>query len=200
MIATRDKIIGTALLQLSRKGYAGISLRDIAEEVGIKAASIYNHFRSKKEIVEAVYAHIEKTLDAGLLKQDKIRSVTREHTFGTLWFEWFKEYKKILHTPGYQNIIRLLSIEQYADDTAARIILEYMIEKPLRIAEKICGNYLPENSDVSTALFAAEFFYPLFGMMHEFILRVSHNQKTTSVEKKMKNHIEFFGSLMRDGK
>lgn len=196
MQTTREKIIATALMHLSQKGYAGISLRDIAGDVGIKAASIYNHFKGKKELVLAVYAYIEQMLETGLLSPEKIDNSSAQVPFGTLWNEWFEEYKKQLHTNQYQNVIRLLSIEQYADSTAARLILEYMIEKPLRIAEKICGGYFKDISSMNSRLFAAEFFYPLFGMMHEFILRISHNQNTAFIENRMKSHIDFFGRLI----
>ena len=36
-------------------GVAGVAQRQIAERVGIKAASLYHHFASKNEIVEAVF-------------------------------------------------------------------------------------------------------------------------------------------------
>ena len=36
------------------KGFAATSMRDLAESVGIEAASLYNHIRSKNEILEAI--------------------------------------------------------------------------------------------------------------------------------------------------
>lgn len=36
------------------KGFAATSMRDLAETVGIEAASLYNHIRSKNEILEAI--------------------------------------------------------------------------------------------------------------------------------------------------
>lgn len=193
---TRDTIISTALVHLSQKGYAGVSLRDIAADVGIKASSIYNHFKGKKEVVEAVYIFIEQQLEGDLLEQEKVQSLTVDSTFGSLWTGWFSKYKQKLDTADYQNIIRLLSIEQYSDSNAARIIIEYMIEKPLKIAEAICGKFIPAGSGADANIFASEFFYPLFGMMHEFILRVSLKQNTLKIEQRMKTHIQFIGRLI----
>lgn len=36
------------------KGFAATSMRDLADAVGIEAASLYNHIRSKNEILEAI--------------------------------------------------------------------------------------------------------------------------------------------------
>jgi len=54
-IKTRDRIINAAIILFSDKGYSKISMRDIAEKVGIKAASLYNHFKSKEEILHTLY-------------------------------------------------------------------------------------------------------------------------------------------------
>ena len=54
-IGTREKIISAAIALFSDRGYSKVSVRDIAKEVGIKAASLYNHFRSKEEILHTLY-------------------------------------------------------------------------------------------------------------------------------------------------
>ena len=49
--ATADEIREAALEQFARDGYSSTSMRDIASRVGIKAASLYNHFGSKEAIL-----------------------------------------------------------------------------------------------------------------------------------------------------
>lgn len=54
------------------KGFSATSMRDLAETIGIEAASLYNHIRSKNEILEAICfevanrfnTHLE-TIEAG---------------------------------------------------------------------------------------------------------------------------------------
>lgn len=50
----RRLILDRAARLLRSNGYHQTSLREIAEAVGIRKASLYHHFRSKEEIVEAV--------------------------------------------------------------------------------------------------------------------------------------------------
>ena len=52
---TREKIIKAAIILFSDIGYSKVSVRDIAKKVGIKAASLYSHFRSKQEILHSLY-------------------------------------------------------------------------------------------------------------------------------------------------
>ena len=52
--SSRDKILAVATRIAQAHGYGGLNLRTLAEEVGIKAASIYHHFPSKADLATAV--------------------------------------------------------------------------------------------------------------------------------------------------
>ena len=47
-MTTRDKILDEALTLFAENGYDGTSVEEIAEKVGIKAPSLYNHFKGKR--------------------------------------------------------------------------------------------------------------------------------------------------------
>lgn len=50
-----DKVAFTLLLE---KGYEGTNMRKISEEVGIKAASLYFYYKSKKDIFISIYGNL----------------------------------------------------------------------------------------------------------------------------------------------
>ena len=52
--ATFRRLLDCAYRQFSKNGYAGTSMRGIADETGIALGSIYNHFDSKEAIFRAV--------------------------------------------------------------------------------------------------------------------------------------------------
>ncbi len=51
---TKNKIIEKALELFSKNGYDSVSVAQIAEAVGIKASSLYNHFSCKQAIFDAI--------------------------------------------------------------------------------------------------------------------------------------------------
>lgn len=53
--ASREKIMNAAQRLFARRGFEGISIRDIAKAVGMTTASLYYHFPSKEEIFVAVH-------------------------------------------------------------------------------------------------------------------------------------------------
>ena len=50
----REDILEAAKKSAQAHGYGGLSMRDLAAEVGIKAASLYYHFPSKADLASAV--------------------------------------------------------------------------------------------------------------------------------------------------
>src|SRR4051794_41396380 len=49
-----EEILAAARQSAQAHGYGGLNFRDLADEVGIKAASIYHHFPSKADLGAAV--------------------------------------------------------------------------------------------------------------------------------------------------
>ncbi len=53
-ISRKDVIVQAAANLFLEKGYKAASMRDLAERVGVEAASLYNHIRSKTELLHDI--------------------------------------------------------------------------------------------------------------------------------------------------
>lgn len=70
----KEEIIYTATKLFKKKGYSAITMRDIASEMGIKAASLYNHIKSKQDILSEIIISLALDFTDGmkdLKKSDK---------------------------------------------------------------------------------------------------------------------------------
>ena len=83
----KDLIIRRAAAMFREKGFPATSMRDLAESVGIEAASLYNHIQSKSEILQEIIFHIANDCNVHLDSIDipslnniqKIESLIRFH-------------------------------------------------------------------------------------------------------------------------
>ena len=64
MMDTRQRILREALRLFSQRGYDAVSVEQIAEAVGIKAPSLYKHYKGKQDIFDAVFAETARRYDA----------------------------------------------------------------------------------------------------------------------------------------
>jgi AcrR family transcriptional regulator len=63
--ATRRKILDAAARTFRDKGYAATTLNDIADAAEIRAASLYYYFRSKEDLLDAVFGiGMQRVVDA----------------------------------------------------------------------------------------------------------------------------------------
>lgn len=82
--AREDAIVQAVNRLLAEKGFDGMTVDEVAAEVGVAKASLYKHFPSKEHLAAAAMVRILQrtlahmaTLDEGMPAQDKLKSVVR---------------------------------------------------------------------------------------------------------------------------
>ena len=60
---TKEKILDEALTLFSEKGYANVFVGDIADRVGIKAPSLYKHYKNKQAIFDAIIDEMNRRFE-----------------------------------------------------------------------------------------------------------------------------------------
>jgi AcrR family transcriptional regulator len=85
--AKRELILAEAAKLFKDRGYSGTSMRDLAGQVGMEAASMYNHIKSKDELLDTICFRISDTYISQLAEiertaipyGEKIKSLVRLH-------------------------------------------------------------------------------------------------------------------------
>ena len=61
---TKQKILLESLRLFSQRGYDAVSVEQIAAAVGIKAPSLYKHYKKKQDIFDAIFEETAKRYEA----------------------------------------------------------------------------------------------------------------------------------------
>lgn len=67
-LSRKEEIITVASRLFKEKGYSAVSVRDIAEKMGMKAASLYNHIESKQEILSILVLDLARKFTSGMAR------------------------------------------------------------------------------------------------------------------------------------
>ena len=62
----KEQIVNTAAKLFKEKGYSAVTMRDLAAEMGIKAASLYNHISSKQDILKDIIISLAEEFTQGM--------------------------------------------------------------------------------------------------------------------------------------
>lgn len=75
----KKEIITTAAKLFKKRGYSAVTMRDIADELNIKAASLYNHINSKQEILATIVIEIAEAFTHGMdhIKKEPVSTLDK---------------------------------------------------------------------------------------------------------------------------
>lgn len=85
---TKQKVRQSAQKLFRERGYAAIGMRELAKEVGIQAPSLYNHYKSKDDLLREICFDMAKqffdAFDKAVITEEKfprkLKAVIKAHT------------------------------------------------------------------------------------------------------------------------
>lgn len=133
---TKEKIFNVALDLFSKKGYDSVSLREIADEVGIKKSSIYSHYSSKEAILMDIFEYFmdlfkyDELLNSKDLLLDADNEILLENP--ELFYHMGSEaIKTMLSEEINLKIWKLIFIQVHHNETIRLFFQNEILVKPL---------------------------------------------------------------------
>ncbi|MCR5249717.1 MAG: TetR/AcrR family transcriptional regulator [Lachnospiraceae bacterium] len=198
---TKHRILEEALTLFSEKGYANVYVADIAARVGIKAPSLYKHYKNKQAIFDAIIEEMKRRFleeanvlqinGADVLADAEIYKQISEEQLIALGNNLFLYF---LHDDYTRRVRKMLTIEQFRDRTLAAAYMKQYVDDPLSYEGMLLGLMVSagvlqaENVEIMTL----HFYAPIY-----LLLTVCDREPEREAEalKTMEAHIRQFNSI-----
>lgn len=146
--STRQRILDEGLKMLSESGFGGVTLRALADRVGISKSGLFAHFRSKEQVELAILEMmmdiwIERVVRPSALAD---RGIPRLKSFFTNWLSWPADAGLLGGCPLTAALFELdystgpIRSEVAKRETRWRRVIEELVEQSVETGE------FPENA------------------------------------------------------
>lgn len=135
---TKKRILDEALNLFSERGYGNVHVAEIAEAVGIKAPSLYKHYKSKQDIFNAILDEMKNSYDkqaASLAMNGNDASADAEIFSAVSEDELVKVgmglFMYFLHDAYAQKFRKMLTVAQFQHQELAQLFTKQYADDPL---------------------------------------------------------------------
>lgn len=195
---TKERIIYESLVLFSQKGYEGVSMREIAAAVEIKAASLYAHFSGKEAIYQAIVdtmkqrynekammLHIDGNIPDADITVYKNISTEQLYAIGEQLFLFF------LHDEYTKMYRKMLTIEQFHNPVLAAEFSRQYYDEAIAYQKKLFAMLAGKENFIEAdyEIMAVHFYSPMYTLI---TLCDRQPEREGEVLDLLKRHIEQF--------
>lgn len=191
---TKQRILSESLRLFSENGYDAVSVAEIASAVGIKAPSLYKHYKSKRDIFDSILKKMNEA-DGFYADENDMPNVDDDYnnvsldSIKTFSVAMFKHWTDDEFAARFR---RMLSLERFKNSEMAELYKSYISSGPLDYMKEIFAGMNYSESDAGQL--ALSFYGPMF--MLYTIYDESENKKEIVSQAEM--HINKFIDDLRE--
>ena len=171
---TKRKILDAALTLFSENGYTNVFVAQIAEAVGIKAPSLYKHYKSKKDIFNAILDEMRAGYDrqAASLAIDGSNAGADAMVFAAASEDGLVQmgmslFAFFLHDEYTRKFRKMLTVEQFRNPELAQLLSRQYIDDSLKyqcaMFDMLCKNGMMNGED--PYVMALQFHAPIYTLL-----------------------------------
>jgi len=169
--STRQRILDEALTLFSIRGFERVTVAEIAEAVGIKAPSLYNHFKSKRDIFDAILDEMKLSYDrqTASMKMDGRDAEKNKPLYDGISEDGIIKmstdlFLYFLHDDKERKFRKMLMIEQFNNENLADVYTKQYVDFPLAFQTDTyrmlisIGERIPEDPQIM----ALQYYAPVY--------------------------------------
>ncbi len=193
-VDTKQRILSESLRLFSENGYDAVSVAEIASAVGIKAPSLYKHYKSKRDIFDSI---LKKMSEADGFYADENDMPNVDDEYNNVSLESIKTssvamFKHWTDDEFAARFRRMLSLERFKNSEMAELYKSYISSGPLDYMTDVFVGM--NHSFDSAKQLALSFYAPMF--MLYTVYDESENKKEIISQAEM--HINEFIDNLRE--
>lgn len=202
MSDTKEKILLTALHLFARDGYEAVSVRTIAEELGMTKGALYRHYKNKRDIFDSIVERMIQ-IDAKRAEEFQVPAKQYEdmpdvyentslediHTFTVEQLKFWTE-------DAFASLFRrMLSLEQYRNTEMAELYSQCIVYGPVAYIEDLFRELIRKGvlREANPRQLAVEYYAPLFLLIHMYDIRGDNREAIQILTKHTEHFMENYG-------
>lgn len=198
---TKKRILEIALTLFAEKGYGAVTMSDIANELGIKAPSLYKHYAGKRDIFESLLREMAVRYRdfADRNSQEGVDPAISASEYATMDIEVlvaaaYSLFQYFLHDPYASRFRRLLAMESFRNPEIARLFVEQYIDAPIQFQGSVFGIFMRQGffKTMNPQIAAFHFYSPVFLLL---ALCDNHPEREPEALEIISRHITQFSEL-----
>lgn len=155
----KEEIIKSALFLASKNGLSNITMSQIAKEVGIQKPSLYNHFKSKEELIDEMYNFLKEKSKEITLGNFDYENLIKNNSLQDILTITVNNYFKICTQSDMFLFYKVIYSERTFNKTATKILIEetnkmILATKNLFYALKAHDKIMTNNIDMLATSYA----------------------------------------------
>ncbi|MGN0176736.1 MAG: TetR/AcrR family transcriptional regulator [Methanobrevibacter sp.] len=170
-LTTKEKIFDASLELFSQKGFTNSSIRQIANKVGIKESSIYNHYPSKQAILDDILLTFTDYFGDDLVEDTQMDELLEKDPL--LFYHVGSEgFRQLIKNEKIMKIFRLIFIQMYQDAQIAEYFRKHILEEPLKFWTSVFAKLIEKRhiKNLNPEMLAREYYaYAIFLLLEIFI-------------------------------
>lgn len=175
---TKERIVDEALTLFSLQGYKGTTVKNIADAVGIKDSSIYKHFKSKQEILDAIVDQMKGRMEelSGTLgipqdiDEDSVMTAYKDLSLQELQEISRKAFLFYLKDEFMSRFWRLSQMEQYQNREIYDIYRSIFFEQSIRYQTELFAEMIRQGAfrEADPEVVAVNFYAPIYFLLSKY--------------------------------